>query len=382
MQTKDAFLQNMLSKYQTNIRKSEQLAAIHAENYYIDPSFYDIYDVKRGLRDADGKGVLAGLTSISTVSATRMENGISIPQDGQLFYRGYSVPELVQGFLDQKRFGFEEVIYLLLTGELPNKMQLADFRELIADYQELPDRFKSSVLLKIPPDNVMNGMGKSVLSLHSFDPKPDDIQIPNVMRQCLELIARFPSLAVYSYQSMQYFLNGQKMVLHRTDPTKTIAENLLMLMRDDGQYTELEARLLDLALVLHAEHGGGNNSSFTVHVVTSSGTDTYSAISAALGSLKGPKHGGANIKVTEMFADLKQHVTDWDNEAAIRSYLEGILQKKYFDHSGLIYGMGHAVYTISDPRAVLLKQFAEMLAKEKGMYAEFHLYETDRKSVV
>lgn len=381
MLTKEAILKNpvlqkMLQEYARNIEKSEQLALQHAGNYQIDPMFYDKYDVKRGLRNADGKGVLAGLTGISTVHASRMENGISVPDEGKLFYRGYSIDDLVNGFIAQNRFGFEEIIYLLLTGELPTETQLTEFHGLIADYQILPDKFKSGVIMRLPSDNIMNGMEKCVLALHSTDPKPDDISVPNVMRQCLELIARFPSLAVYNYQMTQYFRKGSSMVVHKPDKTKTIAENLLAMMRHDGQYTKLEARLLDLALVLHAEHGGGNNSTFTVHVVTSSGTDTYSAISAALGSLKGPKHGGANLKVMEMFADLKKHVTDWNNRDAIRAYLNGLLNREGFDRSGLIYGLGHAVYTVSDPRAVILKQFAEMLSNEKGMHDEFHLYET------
>lgn len=369
-------IQQLLQNYRQNIESSERLALQHRNNYQIDPSFYDQYDVKCGLRNADGKGVLAGLTGISTVRATKIENGVSVPAEGELFYRGYSIFDLVSGFIQQNRFGFEEIVYLLLTGDLPTQENLTDFHKLLADYQILPDHFKSSVIMHLPSDNIMNGIEKCVLALHSTDPKPDDISIPNVMRQCLELIARFPSLAVYNYQMTQYFHNGSSMVLHKPDKTKTIAENLLAMMRDDGQYTQLEARLLDLALVLHAEHGGGNNSTFTMHVVTSSGTDTYSAISASLGSLKGPKHGGANLKVMEMFRDLKAHVANWNDRDAIRNYLIGLLNREGFDRSGLIYGLGHAVYTVSDPRAKILKKFAEMLSDEKDMHDEFHLYET------
>ena len=381
MLTKEAILkrpelQQIVQKYRHNIERSEQLALQHQENYQINPSFYEQYDVKCGLRDADGRGVLAGLTGISKVQATKLENGVQVPAEGELFYRGYSISDLVNGFIQQNRFGFEEIIYLLLTGELPKADELKSFHELLADYQNLPAHFKSSVIMRMPSDNIMNGMEKCVLALHSTDPKPDDISIPNVMRQCLELIARFPSLAVYNYQMTQYFHKGSSMVLRKPKPDKTIAENLLTMMRPDGKYTQLEARLLDLALVLHAEHGGGNNSTFTMHVVTSSGTDTYSAISASLGSLKGPKHGGANLKVMEMFQDLKAHVTDWNNRDAIRSYLTGLLNREGFDHSGLIYGLGHAVYTVSDPRARILKKFAEMLSNEKQMHDEFQLYQT------
>ena len=381
MLTKEAILkrpelQQIVQKYRHNIERSEQLALQYQENYQINPSFYEQYDVKCGLRDADGRGVLAGLTGISKVQATKLENGVQVPAEGELFYRGYSISDLVNGFIQQNRFGFEEIIYLLLTGELPKADELKAFHELLADYQNLPAHFKSSVIMRMPSDNIMNGMEKCVLALHSTDPKPDDISIPNVMRQCLELIARFPSLAVYNYQMTQYFHKGSSMVLRKPKPDKTIAENLLTMMRPDGKYTQLEARLLDLALVLHAEHGGGNNSTFTMHVVTSSGTDTYSAISASLGSLKGPKHGGANLKVMEMFQDLKAHVTDWNNRDAIRSYLTGLLNREGFDHSGLIYGLGHAVYTVSDPRARILKKFAEMLSNEKQMHDEFQLYQT------
>ncbi|MDE6019426.1 MAG: citrate/2-methylcitrate synthase [Ruminococcus sp.] len=367
-------IDDIARKYRENGEKSAQLAEQSAESYQIPTELYSKYDVKRGLRDADGKGVVAGLTTVSQVSASRMENGVRIPEEGKLLYRGIPIEALVDGFIEQDRFGFEEIVYLLLTGDLPDQTQLADFHALLAEYQVLPSKFKSGIIMKMPSDNIMSMMEKCVLSLHAVDPRPDDTSIENVMRQSLELIARFPAMAVYSYQAAQYFRQGESMVYHRPDPTKTIAENFLIMLRPDGQYTKLEARLLDLALVLHAEHGGGNNSAFTVHVVTSSGTDTYSAVSAALGSLKGPKHGGANLKVMEMFDDLKQNVPDWKDENALREYLRRLLDKEGFDRSGLIYGMGHAIYSVSDPRAQILKRFAEKLSVEKDCHDEFQLY--------
>lgn len=367
-------LNEIVQRYETNAAKAAQIAQESEERYRIPGELYGKYDVKRGLRDADGKGVVAGLTTVSQVSASREENGVRIPEEGKLLYRGIRIQDLVEGFIAQDRFGYEEIVYLLLTGELPTKEQLADFHELLAEYQILPDKFKSGIIMKMPSDNIMSMMEKCVLSLHAVDPNPDDTSIENVMRQCLELIARFPAMAVYSYQASQYFRQGESMVYHRPDMSKTIAENFLTLLRPDGQYTKLEARLLDLALVLHAEHGGGNNSTFTVHVVTSSGTDTYSAIAAALGSLKGPKHGGANLKVMEMFDDLKQYVPNWKDEDALREYLRRLLDREGFDRSGLIYGMGHAIYSISDPRAELLKTFAEKLSVEKDCHDEFLLY--------
>lgn len=367
-------IDDIARKYRENGEKSAQLAEQSAESYQIPTELYSKYDVKRGLRDADGKGVVAGLTTVSQVSASRTENGVRIPEKGKLLYRGIPIEALVDGFIEQDRFGFEEIVYLLLTGDLPDQTQLEDFHALLAEYQVLPPKFKSGIIMKMPSDNIMSMMEKCVLSLHAVDPHPDDTSIENVMRQSLELIARFPAMAVYSYQAAQYFRQGESMVYHRPDPTKTIAENFLIMLRPDGQYTKLEARLLDLALVLHAEHGGGNNSAFTVHVVTSSGTDTYSAVSAALGSLKGPKHGGANLKVMEMFDDLKQNVSDWKDENALREYLRRLLDKEGFDRSGLIYGMGHAIYSVSDPRAQILKRFAEKLSVEKDCHDEFQLY--------
>ena len=367
-------LDAMTQQYRKNAEKAARIAGESRERYSIPPELYGVHDVKRGLRDADGKGVVAGLTTVSQVTASRMENGVRVPDEGKLYYRGIRIQDLVDGFISRDRFGFEEIVYLLLTGELPGKAQLDEFHEIMSEYQILPEKFKSGIIMKMPSDNIMSMMEKCVLSLHAVDPNPDDTSIENVMRQSLELIARFPAMAVYSYQASQYFRQGESMVYHRPDPTKTIAENFLIMLRPDGQYTQLEARLLDLALVLHAEHGGGNNSAFTVHVVTSSGTDTYSAIAAALGSLKGPKHGGANLKVMEMFDDLKKNVPDWKDEAVLTEYLRKLLDKEGFDRSGLIYGMGHAVYSVSDPRAEILKSYAEKLSIEKGCHDEFQLY--------
>jgi citrate synthase len=367
-------LDAMTQQYRKNAEKAARIAGESRERYSIPPELYGVHDVKRGLRDADGKGVVAGLTTVSQVTASRMENGVRVPDEGKLYYRGIRIQDLVDGFISRDRFGFEEIVYLLLTGELPDEAQLDEFHEIMSEYQILPEKFKSGIIMKMPSDNIMSMMEKCVLSLHAVDPNPDDTSIENVMRQSLELIARFPAMAVYSYQASQYFRQGESMVYHRPDPTKTIAENFLIMLRPDGQYTQLEARLLDLALVLHAEHGGGNNSAFTVHVVTSSGTDTYSAIAAALGSLKGPKHGGANLKVMEMFDDLKKNVPDWKDEAVLTEYLRKLLDKEGFDRSGLIYGMGHAVYSVSDPRAEILKSYAEKLSIEKGCHDEFQLY--------
>ncbi len=363
-------------RYQNDISCVNRLAQEAQPRYQIDQDLYVKHDVKRGLRDANGKGVLAGLTTISKVSATRVnENGETVPDEGKLCYRGISINDLVDGFVKQNRFGFEETVYLLLMGKLPTETELNEFHGLLADYSVLPNHFTSSIIMPMTSDSIMNTIAKCVLALHAYDPNPDATDIPNVMRQCLQLIAQFPSIAVYGYQSSMYFRNGKSMFIHNPDPNLTIAENLLRLLRPDGQYTPLEARLLDLCLVLHAEHGGGNNSSFTVHVVSSSGTDTYAAIAAALGSLKGPKHGGANIKVVEMFDDLKENCPDWEDEDAIRAYLEKLLRGEAFDHAGLIYGMGHAIYSLSDPRAGVLKGFVETLSKEKGRESEFRLYD-------
>ena len=354
----------------------EELTQKCRGNYVIDPELYVKYDVKRGLRDINGNGVVAGLTNISTIKASESIDGKNVPCEGKLYYRGLDVEDIVEGFIKDKRFGFEETIYILLFGEMPNVEQLDEFRKLLSDFRVLPTTFTRDVIMKSPSDNMMNTLAKCVLALYSYDDNANDISISNVLRQCVELITLFPVLSVYGYQAFSYYKNGESLFIHKPHPDLSIAENILYLLRPDSKYTELEARILDLALVLHAEHGGGNNSSFTVHVVSSSGTDTYSAIAAALGSLKGPKHGGANIKVCMMFDDLKANVKDWKNEEELKVYLRKLLHGEAFDKSGLIYGMGHAVYSISDPRAKIFKSFVEKLSVEKGMQDEFMLYST------
>ena len=340
----------------------------------INPELYGKYDVKRGLRDINGKGVLAGLTEISEVRSSVLKDGVSVPCDGELFYRGINVKDIIDGFVKDKRFGFEEIVYLLLYGELPSKQQLDDFSKLLGEYRTLPTNFVRDVIMKAPSDDMMNTLAKSILTLHSYDSNANDISLDNVMRQCLQLIAVFPILSVYGFQAYNFYIGKQSFFIHLPDPEKSTAENILYLLRPDCKYTELEAKVLDIALVLHAEHGGGNNSTFTTHVVTSSGTDTYSAIAAALCSLKGPKHGGANIKVMKMFEDLKANVSDWSDDSAIEEYLTKLLHKEAFDKAGLIYGMGHAVYSISDPRARVFRKFVESLSQEKGRTEEFALY--------
>lgn len=345
-------------------------------NGNIDPELFTKYDVKRGLRDLNGKGVLAGLTEISEIISYTVVDMDMKPCDGKLFYRGVNVEDLVTGFMKEKRYGFEETIYLLLFGSLPTETELDDFKKILVEKRALPKGFTRDIIMKAPSQDMMNAMSRSVLALYSYDEHPNDTSLPNVLEQCLHLISVFPRLAVYAYHSYNHYYNDKSLIIHYPAPDKSIAENILYMLREDNQYSELEAKILDLALVLHAEHGGGNNSSFTTHVVTSSGTDTYSAIAASLGSLKGPKHGGANIKVTEMFNDMKEQVKDWDDEEEITAYLKALLHKKAFDKMGLIYGMGHAVYSVSDPRARQLKIFVEDLAKEKGLDKELRLYKT------
>lgn len=344
------------------------------EHNRIDPELYGKYDVKRGLRDINGKGVLAGLTEISEVRSSVVKDGVSVPCDGELFYRGINVKNIIDGFVRDKRFGFEEIVYLLLYGELPSRKQLDDFSKLLGEYRTLPTNFVRDVIMKAPSDDMMNTLAKSILTLHSYDSNANDISLDNVMRQCLQLIAVFPILSVYGFQAYNFYIGRQSFFIHLPDPEKSTAENILYLLRPDCKYTELEAKVLDIALVLHAEHGGGNNSTFTTRVVTSSGTDTYSAIAAALCSLKGPKHGGANIKVMKMFDDLKSNVHDWNDDEAIEEYLTKLLHKEAFDKAGLIYGMGHAVYSISDPRARVFRKFVKSLSQEKGLTDEFNLY--------
>ncbi|WP_281527742.1 citrate/2-methylcitrate synthase [Ruminococcus champanellensis] len=354
--------------------KISQLVNLCEKNYDIDPALYQKYDVKRGLRDINGQGVRAGLTNISNVSATAIVDGESVPARGKLYYRGIDVEQIVKGFSEENRFGFEETVYLLLFGELPTKDALRQFQQLLVEARPLPTTFTRDVIMKSPSDDMMNTLARSVLTLYSYDPNPNDLSIANVLKQCIRLIAQFPSLAVYGYQAFEYYKNDESLFLHHPNPELSTAENILYMLRPDSKYSDLEAKILDLALVLHAEHGGGNNSSFTVHVVSSSGTDTYSAIAAALGSLKGPKHGGANIKVVHMFDDMMQTLPDWTDEEAVKNYLRALLHKEAFDHAGLIYGMGHAVYSISDPRATVFKGFVEKLSEEKGYQKEFALY--------
>ncbi len=351
-----------------------KLADMSLEGYKIDPELYTQYDVKRGLRDINGNGVVAGLTNISTIKVIDSGDGMPNHGDGKLYYRGIDVEDIVAGFIKEKRFGFEETVYLLLFGKMPSEHELAEFKAILADFRELPSNFMRDVIMKAPTDNMMNTLAKSVLALYSYDDKANNISVPNVLRQSIELITLFPVLAVYAYHAYRYARLGGDLFIHSPKPDMSIAENILYMLREDGKYTELEARILDLALVLHAEHGGGNNSTFTVHVVSSSGTDTYSAIAAALGSLKGPKHGGANIKVAMMFDDMKQNVKDWTDEEEVKDYLRRLLHKEAFDHAGLIYGMGHAVYSQSDPRAKVFKGFVESLSSEKGRHEEFALY--------
>lgn len=350
-----------------------ELAGYCNESGKIDQNLYVNYDVKRGLRDSTGKGVLTGLTEISDVIGYDVVDGERVPTDGRLYYQGYNVEDLERGFHGSK-FGFEETIYLLLFGKLPNEQQFSSFVELMECYRELPRKFTRDVILKAPSKNMMNVLQRCVLTLYSYDDNPDDIKIENVLRQCMELIAQFPIIAAYGYQGYKHYFHDMSLVIHNPKPGLSTAENFLRLIRTDKKYTELEAQVLDICLVIHAEHGGGNNSTFTTHVVSSTGTDTYSAVASSLGSLKGPKHGGANLKVQQMFDDLKAHVKNWEDEAELEEYLTGLLDKKGFDHSGLIYGMGHAVYTNSDPRARILKGYAERLAKEKGRTKEFELY--------
>lgn len=350
------------------------LSELSKKSSYIDPELYTKYDVKRGLRDLNGKGVLVGITEISEVNSTKIVDGKSVPCDGELYYRGYNVQDLIAELPDDCFFGFEECTYLLLFGKLPNKQELGEFCELLSNYRSLPQNFVRDVIMKKPSKDMMNALARGVLTLYSYDEVPDDTSEANVLRQCLQLISMFPLLSVYSYQTYRHYYNGESLIIHPPKKEYSTAENILHCLRDDSMFTPLEAKLLDVALILHMEHGGGNNSTFTTHLVSSSGTDTYSAIAAAIGSLKGPKHGGANIKVVKMFADMKEQVKDWTNEEEVGNYLRDLLDKKAFDKAGLIYGMGHAVYSLSDPRAVTFRSFVERLSEEKGYEKEFALY--------
>ncbi|MDR0456318.1 MAG: citrate/2-methylcitrate synthase [Treponema sp.] len=340
----------------------------------IDNELYLKYEVKRGLRDVSGKGVLVGLTEISEIISYIIEDGDYVPCEGKLYYRGINIEKIVQGFLDEGRFGFEETCFLLLFGHLPNKQEFDEFFGLLEHCTSLPDSFLRGTIMDAPSKDMMNSLAKSVLTLYAYDDNPDDISVVNVIRQSANLIAQFPLLAIYGYQSYAHSHCGQSLVIHPPMKGLSIAENLLYMLRPDSKYSQLEARILDIALVLHAEHGGGNNSTFTTHVVSSSHTDTYSAIAAALGSLKGPRHGGANIKVMQMFRDMQEKIKDWNDDEEITAHLEKLLNKEAFDRSGLIYGMGHAVYSLSDPRALIFKRFVEELANEKNRQKEYLLY--------
>jgi citrate synthase len=351
-----------------------ELSNLCTSTSQIDPSLYTKFEVKRGLRDINGKGVLAGLTDIAEVKAYTIEDHELVPCEGELYYRGINVEAIVDGFIEDDRFGFEEVTYLLLFGKLPTKKELIDFTTLLANYRTLPTSFVRDIIMKAPSQDMMNTLARSVLTLYSYDDNADDNSLPNVLRQCLQLISLFPLLSVYGYQAYSHYHDGNSLYIHSPQPELSTAENILYILRPDSKYSPLEAKILDIALVLHAEHGGGNNSTFTTHVVSSTGTDTYSAIAASLGSLKGPRHGGANIKVIKMFEDMKSKVKDWSDEEEISNYLTALLNKEAFDKAGLIYGIGHAVYSLSDPRANIFKGYVERLANEKGHNEEFKLY--------
>ena len=358
-----------------NLKDSMELLGEELMNgHRINPNLYVEYDVKRGLRDSAGKGVLTGLTEISDVTGYDLINGRKIPAHGRLYYQGYNVNDIVDG-LKGRKFGFEETIYLLLFGRLPSDKDMEIFKNIMENFETLSGRFVRDVVMKASNGDIMNAMQRCILTLYTYDSKPEDISAENVLRQSIEMIAKLPLIAVYSYHSYRHFRRDETLFIRNPQKGLSLAENILLMLRPDGKYTELEAKVLDIALILHAEHGGGNNSTFTTHVVTSSGTDTYSSIAASIGSLKGPRHGGANLKAQGMFDDIKKSVKDWTNEDEIREYLRLILDKKAFDKTGLIYGMGHAVYTISDPREKILKSYAQKLASEKGLDDEFALYD-------
>lgn len=352
----------------------DKLANLAEKNSLIDPELYDLYKVKRGLRNSNGTGVLVGLTKVGSVVGYDLIDDKKVAREGKLYYRGIDVESIVKGFQDDKRMGFEETSYLLLFGELPNKQELLEFNELLAQMRCLPKHFTENMILKIPSSNIMNKLQRSVLVLYSHDENPEDLSINNVLSQSLNLIAKFPTIISYGYQAKSHYFYDNSLFIHSPRKDLSTAENILHMIRPDSSYTKTEAEILDLSLVLHAEHGGGNNSAFATHVVSSSGTDTYSAISTAVGSLKGPKHGGANLKVQEMIDSIKKNVPNWTNKTDLTDYLVKILKKDAFDKTGLIYGMGHAVYTLSDPRAVLLKNKAKELAKEKNKLEEYELY--------
>lgn len=366
------------------LKKTEKINGFNdkiIESYQpLSTELYDKYNVKRGLRRKDGTGIMAGLTAIGDVKGYVIEDGEKIPCEGRLRYRGIDVREIVEGCQKEKRFGFEEVVFLLLSGFLPTRGQYDAFKELLGSYRALPERFTEDMILKAPSVNIMNKLARCVLVSYSYDPNPDDTSFSNIFRQCIELIARFPTMVAYGYQAKAHYHDGKSLYIHQPQPELSTAENFLYMIRPDNKYSEIEAEILDLALILHAEHGGGNNSAFATRVLSSSGTDTYSAIAAAVGSLKGPKHGGANQRVMGMIEDFKENLTDINDEGQVRDHIVKILKKESYDKSGLIYGMGHAIYTLSDPREVMLKKKAYELAEEKGMLEEFKLYDLIQKN--
>ena len=353
----------------------ESLCEEYRRHNYIDPEYYERWGVKRGLRNADGTGVLAGVTQVGNVLGYYVQDGERYPADGKLIYRGINVEELIEGFVREGRFGFEETAYLLLFGDLPGRERLEQFKQILSESHTLPPMFTEDMILKAPSPDVMNKLARSVLALYSYDSNPDDLSLSNQLRQAVELIARVPVIVAHAFAVKRHYYDNESLYLHRPQPGLGVAENFLYAVRHDNQFTDQEAKLLDLCLVLHAEHGGGNNSAFACRVLSSSGTDMYAAIAAAVGSLKGPRHGGANRKVMEMFRFIEEGVKDWRDDEEVKHYLGRILKKEAGDGSGLIYGMGHAIYTLSDPRAALLKRFARELAQTKGMEEEFALFE-------
>ena len=361
-------------KQKEYLERVETLAAECIENGKIDIDLYGKYDVQRGLRDKNGNGVLAGLTKVSTIESFKLKDGEKTPCDGRLFYRGYSIQDLIAGVVESGRYGFEEVAYLLLFSELPDEEKLEEFKKTLAYSRKLPVNFTRDIIMKASSKDIMNSLSRSILTLASYDPDTDDISIENVLRQCLLIISTMPMIAVYGYHAYNHYDRDGSMYIHRPDPHLSTAENILRLLRPDMNYSQVEAQVLDMALILHMEHGGGNNSTFTTHVVTSSGTDTYAAIASALSSLKGPKHGGANIKVVEMIADLRKNVKDLTDEEQVEEYLKKLLRREAFDKKGLIYGMGHAIYSLSDPRAEVFKGFVKTLSEEKHREKDFALY--------
>lgn len=360
-----------MTQFEEYIESKEMLCR---KNDMIERQLYDEYGVKKGLRDKKGNGVVAGLTNISKIVSSKTVNGEKIPCDGELWYRGYRVEKLI-GELKNDELGFEKIAYLLLMGELPDLKEQSEFSRLIGDCRSLPTNFTRDVIMKAPSDDIMNSMTRSILTLASYDKTAKDASVAGSLRQCIQLISEFPLLAVYGYHAYNYYNNLDSMFIHRPDPNLSTAENLLLMLRPDQKYTPTEAKVLDTALILHMEHGGGNNSTFTTRVVTSSGSDTYSTMAAAMSSLKGSKHGGANIKVMEMMADIQNHVSDFSDKDEIGAYLTKIINKEAFDEKGLIYGMGHAVYSLSDPRERIFKSYVEVLAKEKGREKDLELYQ-------